>query len=419
MAILVLNRLSLVAAPYDAWAAEIGQPIVVLTSAERLNFFREEISQFQDRYAYIESFAQYELNGMVEYRAMELHKRFHFSHVVAMTEFDLGRAARLRRRFGLRGQDEASVKAFRDKLVMKNYCAEKGIPVGIYRPVQSAIEILEFSKTRKLPIVVKPRNGAAASGVAILRSESELLDYLGQSAVPSAEFEPYLMAEAFVAGDLYHVDGLVADGEILINWPSQYVNSNISFKDDVSLGSVTLAPENPLTDRLRDFTKQVLRALPTPSDTTFHAEIFHVEDDRLILCEIASRTGGGLIPRSVPTAQGLQKSLNEYWFRALCGLPAFSKGERNRDATVQAAGWILFPSVSGTVTSIPKACPYPWGESYRLLVDDGDVKDKAVSAIDYMASLFVTGKDEVEVRDRIAMADKWFWQSTVIEHNRS
>ena len=50
--------------------------------------------------------------GLPELVASDLHKEVRFSHVVAPSEFDLLRAAKLRQRLGLPGQTPASALAF-------------------------------------------------------------------------------------------------------------------------------------------------------------------------------------------------------------------------------------------------------------------------------------------------------------------
>jgi len=51
-------------------------------------------------------------------------------------------------------------------------------------------------------------------------------------------------------------------------------------------------------ERVTDFARRVLAALPsTPDETAFHMEVFQSADDELMLCEVASRAGGmGHVP---------------------------------------------------------------------------------------------------------------------------
>ena len=78
------------------------------------------------------------------------------------------------------------------------------------------------------------------------------------------------------------------------------MNSCIDFGANKSLSSYSLHSSNPLTDRLIQFVKNVIEALPSPDTFPFHAEVWVSPSDqpekqnesKLVLCEIASRTGG-------------------------------------------------------------------------------------------------------------------------------
>ncbi|MFE9118738.1 EamA family transporter [Streptomyces sp. NPDC007172] len=48
--------------------------------------------------------------------------------------------------------------------------------------------------------------------------------------------------------------------------------------------------------RLEEFFDRTLAAFDVPPATAYHLEVFHTPDDRLVLCEIASRVGGDRIP---------------------------------------------------------------------------------------------------------------------------
>lgn len=90
--------------------------------------------------------------------------------------------------------------------------------------------------------------------------------------------------------------------------------------DDDWVGCLPLSPRDPAYDRFVKATGAVLAELPTPAHTAFHAELWITPDDRIVFCEIAGRTGGGMISAMVRHAFGTD--LDKEWLYAECGLPS-------------------------------------------------------------------------------------------------
>ncbi len=113
-------------------------------------------------------------------------------------------------------------------------------------------------------------------GVAILRNETDMLQLIGGSglgalaagaagsSVPSsggatATDAPLdLEIEKYIDGRMYHVDGLVLNGELKLCWPSRYVNAVANYNKNSFIAGVSLTATNPLLPRIQNFTKQCL-----------------------------------------------------------------------------------------------------------------------------------------------------------------
>lgn len=105
-----------------------------------------------------------------------------------------------------------------------------------------------------------------------------------------------LEIEKFVPGPMYHIDGFVHNGKVVISWPSQYIGTVVDFKTNPYIAGFSLSPHNPLVPRLNQFIENVIGALdtppfPNPDSFPFHAEAWHTPSDDIVLCEIASRGG--------------------------------------------------------------------------------------------------------------------------------
>lgn len=418
MSILILNRSPLARTPYDQILQGAPGPLVVLSDGDRMRRFGESPADFGSRYAAVEAFSNYDLNGAVQLRALQLNERYRFSHVVTTWEFDMLRAAQLREHLGLPGQSVESAIVYRDKVVMKDAARAAGIAVTPYRALHSALDLIGFVAEHGLPAVVKPRNGGASIGVRILRSQADLEALLAEGLSPSMEAIPDLMVEKYVDALMYHVDGLVLDGKLLVSWPSLYFNDSLSYAEDLALGSAMLDPGHPLRTRLQDFVRTIVESFPTPRAMTFHAEVFHTADDGLLLCEIASRTGGGRINDAMRHAFGI--GITPSWLRALCGLPVDVPPALHDPAVLptQPFGWLSIPPQHGARFAYPPVMPFEWALDPVYMIAPDQVLDAATDNADHIASYVVRGDSEAQVRERLATLQTWVYDHFVKANGR-
>jgi hypothetical protein len=223
------------------------------------------------------------------------------------------------------------------------------------------------------------------------------------------------MVEGFIEGRQYIVDGLVLDGKLVFCWPSAYIGAPSDYHaGGRHLAAVMLDADHPLRARLQEITRAVIRALPSPRTFPFHAEFYHTPDDRLVVGEIASRTGGARIDDMYKPIFGVA-SLNRAWVRFDAGLdpevPSFDDVECARSRGV--AGWITFSPQPGLVRRLPPPPRDPWVD-WRLTARQGARLAVPVHSGDFFASAVVTGPNFKEVEARINRLAEWFWNNTEI-----
>lgn len=395
MAILILNSARNTSVPYDVWLRDLNEPLLLLCSTKQ--------PAADDAYSFVKRFENYEVNGCVEAAALELFKERKFHTVVAKAEADLLRAGKLRDVLGIKGQSWESALAYRDKTVMKSYTTGAGIPTPAYRRLDTAFDLLDFVESNGYPVFVKPVGGSGAIDTDALRDRADLERFLAAGLPAGME------VEELIEGEMYHVDGIVIGGRIVIAHPSLYTNGGcLAFKEDKACGSYMLGRDNPLYERLRRFTGEVIAALPSPEDFTFHAEIFHTPDDRLVFCEIASRTGGARINETMRRA--LNVDLDELWIKAQCGVEIDVEALRARVAGEETlGGWLVVPPRNGVLESIPAAAP-AWVAEYKQNSQPGTDYRASYTrrkAGDYIAAVVVRGRSEAEVRDNLTRAAQW------------
>ncbi|MBA4601212.1 ATP-grasp domain-containing protein [Thermoactinomyces mirandus] len=394
MSILIFNRLPDYDVPYDEWLKELNEDLYLMTNID----YCKDFTNYRQTYC----FENYDHNHAVEFTALKLYQKNPYRRIVATAERDILRAARLREFLGLEGQSLDSALAFRDKMKMKSILKSAGIRVPAYARLNSAIDLYRFVRSRGYPVVVKPIDGMGSRNTTVLENDHDTLNFLAEG------LDHNLEVEEFIEGEMYHIDGLILDGQIVLCWPSKYLNHCLAFQEGKYLGSYLLSPQNPLTPRLQAYVRSILGILPSPLNTTFHAEVFHTPDNELVLCEVACRTGGSRICEEY--RQAFEIDLTKLSVQSQCGITV-RLPDRVRDGLGPKSqyGFIGIPPKFGTFVSGPAAEELPhWVTEYRLLAKPGQVYDGAHTSVDYVVTLVVTGRSEQEVLDRIVEVADFF-----------
>jgi hypothetical protein len=389
VAVLIFRRPSAQNAfPFGEWLRDLNEPAVLFALDQR--------PEDGDFFAHVERFDSFDGRGLAEIRAVELAERFPFSRIFAHSEHDILRAAQLREWFGLSGQLSDSARAYRDKVYMKDKARFGGVATPPYVELTTPLDLYRFAVEHGYPCVVKPRWGAGARGVRILDSFADLKDFLRRT-LPEQS-----MAEGFVAGQTFHVDGLATGGEMLFVCASAYFNSCISFMTGESTGSVLLDPSRPLWQRLVEETRKLIAAFPPAPHFAFHAEFFLDPEDRLLLCEIACRPGGSRIADMIEVAYGL--NMYQQWVRRSLGLPIELPAPR----PWSSAGRLFVPPRRGRLRSLPESVPFDWVVDYRPNSVPGQSWGDPDFCSANIASFIVSGPDAEQVDARLHLLDDWF-----------
>ena len=396
MSILILNRSPHSLCPYEKFLQPLNEDLILLTSDT-------VAPQFQNRgYTYIESFPNYEVNGLVELRAIELFQQYRYRAIIAIAEADIIRAAQLRERFHLEGQTTSSAIRFRDKTLMKKIVQEANIPTPSIIRLKQPIDLIQFIKTHGYPIIIKPVDGVGSKDTYLLRNRNDLIQFLEKENLTA------YVAENFIDGDIYHVDGVILNKQIQFICASKYINHPLRYNEKGYLGSYILHPQNPLAKRLLKQTKKILQHFPIPTTTTFHAEWFHTPTDQLLFCEIASRTGGGKIIQAVAHAYGVD--LFQAFVEPQCNLPyALTTDQQSPQ---QITGWVKIPPKQGILKSIPSEEPPAWVIEYELVGEVGKSYHDPNGIGQYIAAFVVKGESEKDVNQKLIKIAEWFHQST-------
>ncbi|MFY1623361.1 ATP-grasp domain-containing protein [Micromonospora sp. WMMD723] len=403
MSVLILHRNPLEPFPYRDWLADHDQPAVLLAARDKIESFGEQIPTDTLGLAHLEVLDHYDRDVAARATALAAHHRPR--HVVALHEADLELAAELRARFGLPGPRPADIRPFRDKLLMKQRAVAAGIEVAPHTLATTAGQVRAFAADHGYPVVLKQRAGYNSVGLRIVRSAGELPAHLDELYRDGDRDD--LLVERFVPGRMCHVDGFVRAGRTVLAWPSQYQYDLASFGSDPGPRiDVTLDPDDPLTGRLLDLVDRVLAALTRSpgalTDHAFHAEVFHTPDDRLVLCEIACRSGGAKIREVFEVMFGV--NLAEAELRTQLGLPVPALDRLTGDARPRPrsmSGQMLMMKRPGLVRTVPSPPTEPWVRRFWCWARPGQVIPPAAGSADFLTAAVAAAPTRVECEARL------------------
>jgi biotin carboxylase len=385
--ILVFAKTPYSKTPYDQWLKGWGiEPVIVTT---------EEYAAGYGHLPRVYAFDDYDNNQLVDKTALRLARTYRIAAVFARAEADVVRAAQLRELLEIPGQRIASALAFRDKVVMKDHLVGGAVEIPQYRLLDSGYTALEFVEKHGYPVVIKPVSESGSLGTNVIHDEAELDAYLRWPWRGTSQIE------TFVEGLMYHVDGLVIAGEIAFIHPFQYLNDCLSFRRNDWLAHLPLSPGDPSFERLVEATRAILAQLPTPSNTAFHAELWITPDDRIVFCEIASRTGGGMISATVKYSFGID--FDKEWLYAECGLPRTFNTPRYRPA-----GGLNIPPSYGVLEHLPVGEEPGCVREISVTGAPGQVFRGGVKSGLFLAGYVVAGDSKEEVATNIEKVAAWF-----------
>lgn len=284
-----------------------------------------------------------------------------FERVLALSEFDLLTGAALRERYGVPGASLERTLNFRDKPRMKQVLGARGIRVPGYRCVENLDDVAEFADGATGDLMLKPRTGAASAGCLALPRGTDLAAAL--AGLDLRGFE----VEEFLHGPIWHVDGLVHGGKMLLGRASRYVGTCYDFARGRPLGSIVQSGAR--AQAVVDFARGCLEVLGLENGI-FHLEAVETAAGIAFL-EVGARVGGGEIPFVFNDVYGVD--LIGDWIRLELGRAPLTAPGRDEG---EHAGFLMIPEAVGyRVTGRESLLGRVEGLYAELLPDVGHVFD--------------------------------------------
>lgn len=222
--------------------------------------------------------------------------------IVALDEFDMETAATLREHLRVPGMGLTTMRYFRDKLAMRMKALDRGIRVPDFVPVVNHDDIRYYMEHVAGPWVLKPRQEASAIGIKKIHAADELWPVLEQLGDKQSSY----LLEKFVPGEVYHVDSVVSENEVLFANVSKYGKPPMNVAQGGGVFTTfTVLRGGEEDSGLRQINRDLIAALGLVRGVT-HAEFIRAHaDGHFYFLECAARVGGAYINEMVEAATGL------------------------------------------------------------------------------------------------------------------
>ena len=221
--------------------------------------------------------------------------------IVALDEYDMETAATLREHLRIRGMGLTTMRYFRDKLAMRMRALDRDIRVPDFVPVVNHDDIRYYLEHVPGPWVIKPRQEASAIGIKKIQVAEELWPVLEQLGDKQSSF----LLEKFVPGEVYHVDSVVSENEVVFANVSKYGKPPMNVAHGGVFTTFTVPRGGDADRTLREINRDLIAALGLVRGVS-HAEFIEAHaDGHFYFLECAARVGGAYISEMVEAATGV------------------------------------------------------------------------------------------------------------------
>ncbi len=232
----------------------------------------------------------------------------HFDRIAPLDDSDVEVVALLREHLRIPGMGETTARYFRDKLAMRARARDRGIRSPEFVHVLNQEDVKAFFDSVAPPWVLKPRSEANSVGISVLHNAKDAfraIEKLGDS-------QPTYLIEKMIAGDVYHVDGIIQDRKLVFAEAHKYWKPILEV---TTVGGVfctrTLDRTSVEAQEAKAFANNVIDQFGLVRGVT-HTELIRSRDDgQFTFLETAARVGGGHIADMVEVSTGVK--LWEEW----------------------------------------------------------------------------------------------------------
>lgn len=224
--------------------------------------------------------------------------------IVALDDFDIEVAAFLREHFRLTttGHGESLARFFRDKLAMRTRARQLGIRIPDFCPLFNDDAVNDFLARVPGPWLVKPRGEASAAGIRKVHTPDEVWNRIHEL----GDDRSFHLIEQMVPGDLFHVDSLTADGEVVFAEVNAYRRPLLDvYQGGGVYATRTFPRDRPEVADLKHINAELLAGFGLGWGAS-HTEFMKADEDgNFYFIETSARVGGANTAEMVEHATGV------------------------------------------------------------------------------------------------------------------
>ncbi len=206
----------------------------------------------------------------------KIEKFADITHIIAGVENSVITASKARAWLDLRRNPHSVILICTDKLKMKKFLANKGIPTTRFVPsLNKGVE--EIVEKLGLPVVCKEKLSSGGRGVEFLRTKDEISDRLGKE---------NLYFEKAIVGTEGSIESFICDRKILFTSTTEYYKHGLCNK-------VPARYTEEIKNKIKELNQNVISAMSIKWGMT-HLE-YYITEDEILFGEVALRPPGGYL----------------------------------------------------------------------------------------------------------------------------
>jgi biotin carboxylase len=237
-----------------------------------------------------------------------LARNHEIDRIAPLDDYDVERVARLREYMRLPGMGETTARYFRDKLAMRSRAEFRGLPIPRFVHILNHAKIERFMREVPPPWMFKPRAEASSIGIKKLSTPDEVWKVVHEL----GDLQSRYLLEQMIPGDVYHVDSIVSEGEVVFAESSKYRRPlfDVTHSGGIFATSI-LSRDDADAVELMQINKELVRHLGFVRGVLHTEFIKGRDDEEFYFLETAARVGGAHIAEMVEAATGV--NLWEEW----------------------------------------------------------------------------------------------------------
>jgi biotin carboxylase len=237
----------------------------------------------------------------IRHHVDKIARRHRIDRIAALDDFDVELAAMLREHLRVPGMGRTTASRFRDKLAMRMQARTLGVPVPEFSAVFNDQDVSDWAARVTPPWVLKPRSSAAAIGIKKVGDR----DALWRALEAAGDNRSGCVLEQFVPGDVYHVDSIVWNGQVVFAVAFKYGRPPMEVSHEGGLFITRRLPDDSAEARAVLAMNRTLQEGLGLRRGVSHTEFIRAGGPGYVFLETSARVGGAYIVDTIEAATGI------------------------------------------------------------------------------------------------------------------